>query len=140
MSGTTIFTHRSTRRDHANQPRIILPSLAVLLTMVARDYQHSGFDPADAGWRRIYLAAGLVAMAFCMKDMTSLRIIALASNVAFLIYGIGLGLVPVWLLHAILLPVNAWRLREAIAGHAEFSPLSKDANDGRQSSLQASKC
>jgi hypothetical protein len=130
MSGTTIFTHRSTRRDHANQPRIILPSLAVLLTMVASLLR---FDlrPWDVAG---YLAAGLVAMAFCMKDMTSLRIIALASNVAFLIYGIGLGLVPVWLLHAILLPVNAWRLREAIAGHAKFSPLSKDANDRRQSS------
>ena len=127
MSGTTTFTHRlAPRDDQANQPRIIITllSLAVLLTTIA---SLLGFDlrPWDVAG---YLAAGLVAMAFCMKDMTSLRIIALASNVAFLIYGIGLGLAPVWLLHAILLPVNAWRLQEAIAGHAESSPLSEDAN------------
>ena len=62
-----------------------------------------------------YLAAGLVITAFCMKGMVPLRIVALTSNVAFLVYGIGLGLVPVWLLHAILLPVNSWRLWQRIA-------------------------
>jgi hypothetical protein len=29
---------------------------------------------------------------------------------AFIAYGIGLNLAPVWLLHAVLLPVNCWRL------------------------------
>ena len=62
-----------------------------------------------------YLAAGLVITAFCMKGMVPLRVVALTSNVAFLVYGIGLGLVPVWLLHAILLPVNSWRLWQRIA-------------------------
>ena len=61
-----------------------------------------------------YLAAGLVIMAFCMKDMMWLRVVALTSNVLFLVYGVGLGLVPVWLLHAILLPVNGWRLWQGI--------------------------
>ena len=126
MSGTTTFTHRpAPHDDRANEPRIIIIlSLAVLLITVA-SLLRLHLRPWDVAG---YLAAGLVAMAFCMKDMTSLRIIAVASNVTFLIYGIGLGLVPVWLLHAILLPINAWRLREAIAGHAESSPLSVDAN------------
>ena len=57
-----------------------------------------------------YLASSLVITAFCMKDILQLRVAASVSNVAFLIYGLGLGLTPVWLLHAILLPVNLWRL------------------------------
>lgn len=63
-----------------------------------------------------YLASALVVMAFCMKDLMYLRMVALASNIAFLIYGIGLGLVPVWVLHAILLPVNIYRLWQEFAG------------------------
>ena len=72
-----------------------------------------------------YLASGLVILAFCMRDIISLRIVALASNIAFLTYGIGLGLAPVWLLHAILLPTNGWRLWQGFAcrgaGRGEFS-------------------
>jgi hypothetical protein len=45
--------------------------------------------------------------------MVPLRIAALGSNVAFVAYGLALGLMPVWLLHAILLPLNARRLFDA---------------------------
>jgi hypothetical protein len=62
-----------------------------------------------------YLAAVLVVAALRIKDMTSLRVVALTSNVAFLIYGLGLGLVPVWLLYSILLPVDIWRLWQGIS-------------------------
>src|SRR5262249_8895400 len=51
-----------------------------------------------------YLASALVLAAFCMKEMIPLRVAALGSNIAFLAYGLALGLVPVWLLHAVLLP------------------------------------
>ena len=57
-----------------------------------------------------YVASTLVVTAFCMKDILRLRVVASLSNVAFLAYGLALGLVPVWLLHALLLPVNLWRL------------------------------
>ena len=57
-----------------------------------------------------FLASGLVITAFCMKDILQLRIVAVASNVAFLTYGLALGLMPVWLLHLLLLPVNLGRL------------------------------
>jgi len=71
-------------------------------------------------WEAIgYLASVLVLMAFCMRHIVSLRVMAIMSNIAFLIYGIGLGLVPVWLLHALLLPVNGWRLWQAIGGSKE---------------------
>jgi len=61
-----------------------------------------------------YLASSLVIMAFCTKDIITLRSVALTSNIAFLVYGAGLGLVPVWALHAILLPINVWRLWQAL--------------------------
>ncbi len=61
-----------------------------------------------------FLASSLVVIAFCMKDIVALRFVALTSNVAFLIYEIGLGLLPVWLLHAALLPINALHLGQAV--------------------------
>jgi hypothetical protein len=57
-----------------------------------------------------FLAATLTFTAFLVKTMRPLRLLALASNVAFILYGAGLGLTPVWLLHSVLLPLNAWRL------------------------------
>jgi len=62
-----------------------------------------------------YLASALVLAAFCMKEMIPLRVVAVCSNIAFLIYGLALGLAPVWLLHAALLPINCWRLWEGIS-------------------------
>jgi len=62
-----------------------------------------------------YLASGLVFAAFCMKDIIPLRTVAVGSNLAFLIYGLALGLVPVWLLHALLLPINCWRLWQGVS-------------------------
>ena len=60
-----------------------------------------------------YLAAALVLAAFGMRDMVPLRIAALCSNLAFIAYGLALGLEPVWLLHALLLPMNGYRLLDA---------------------------
>jgi hypothetical protein len=57
-----------------------------------------------------YLAASLVLATFCTRSMGRLRSIALASNVAFITYGYLANLTPVLVLHAILLPVNAYRL------------------------------
>ena len=60
-----------------------------------------------------YLAAIFVFAAFCMKRMMVLRIVALCSNVAFLVYAFGLHLAPIAALHLALIPVNGWRLWEA---------------------------
>src|SRR5262249_20631655 len=61
-----------------------------------------------------YLASSLVFVTFYMKVMVRLRIVAVCSNIAFLSYGLARGLLPVFVLHAALLPVNAWRLWEAL--------------------------
>lgn len=65
-----------------------------------------------------YLAALLVLAAFCMRDMTALRMLAMASNLAFIAYAVCAGLQPILLLHAVLLPVNLWRLLHGQWGHA----------------------
>jgi CRP/FNR family cyclic AMP-dependent transcriptional regulator len=66
-----------------------------------------------------WLAALLVFSSFFMKTMIPLRIVAIASNVAFVTYAL-LGLrygifgrvYPILVLHASLLPLNVLRLRE----------------------------
>ncbi len=70
---------------------------------------------AGATWDLVgFLASALVLAAFFARDMVPLRVLALCSNVAFLAYGLRLGLAPVWLLHALLLPVNCCRLVQAM--------------------------
>ena len=61
-----------------------------------------------------YVASSLVLATFAMKDIVRLRIVAISSNVVFLAYGLTVGLPPVWLLHAVLLPMNVWRLSQAL--------------------------
>ena len=60
-----------------------------------------------------YLASLLVLMTFCMSGMVALRAVAIASNVAFLGYAALVGISPVLVLHALLLPMNIYRLLEA---------------------------
>jgi CRP/FNR family cyclic AMP-dependent transcriptional regulator len=68
-----------------------------------------------AGW----LASLLVFSTFFMKTMAPLRLVAIASNVAFmsyavlgLVYGVFEQLYPILALHACLLPLNVARLRQ----------------------------
>ena len=63
-----------------------------------------------------YLAATLVLTTFWMRSMSSLRYVAIASNLAFITYGYIGDLMPVLLLHILLLPVNALRLVELGSG------------------------
>jgi len=62
------------------------------------------------GW----IAAALVLATFCARKMTSLRAIAIASNIAFIAYGVASNLWPIMVLHAIMLPLNIRRLHEAL--------------------------
>jgi len=63
-------------------------------------------DPSAIG----FIASGLVLATFGMKDMVNLRIVAICSNIAFIMYGFVLDLPPVLILHLMLLPLNGWRL------------------------------
>ena len=55
------------------------------------------------------LAGGFVLGSFSMRSMLLLRLFAIVSNVFFIAYGLMTGLLPIWLLHAILLPLNCWQ-------------------------------
>ena len=61
-----------------------------------------------------YCASLLVFCTFYMKTMIPLRCVAIASNVAFITYGLAGGIYPVLVLHAVLLPLNAHRLRQML--------------------------
>lgn len=61
-----------------------------------------------------YLASLLVLASFCMRGMATLRVLAIASNLMFIAYAAVAGIQPVLLLHALLLPMNAWRLVEIV--------------------------
>lgn len=59
-----------------------------------------------------YLASSLALATFSLQSMRRLRMMALASNLAFIAYGYLGDLMPVLILHAVLLPVNACRLMQ----------------------------
>jgi CRP/FNR family cyclic AMP-dependent transcriptional regulator len=67
---------------------------------------------SELDWMNLagYGASLLVFCAFYMKAMVPLRAIAIASNIAFVVYGLGHQLYPVLILHALLLPLNCLRL------------------------------
>src|ERR1700744_3728899 len=57
-----------------------------------------------------YIASSFVFLTFYMKDMIPLRVVALCSNAAFLVYAGSLHLAPIFILHSALIPINARRL------------------------------
>lgn len=59
-----------------------------------------------------YGAAAAVFLSFSMKNMLTLRLIALASNVAFFSYALAEGLAPILILHGLLFPLNLLRLAQ----------------------------
>jgi CRP/FNR family cyclic AMP-dependent transcriptional regulator len=61
-----------------------------------------------------YLASGLVFASFCMRTMIPLRVAAICSNIAFIVYGYFDHTYPVFILHSVLLPMNIWRTTEML--------------------------
>ena len=59
-----------------------------------------------------YLSSILVFVTFYMKNMATLRVLAISSNVTSLVYTIANGIWPFAILHAALLPLNCLRLRQ----------------------------
>lgn len=61
-----------------------------------------------------YLGALMTLGTYSMKRMIPLRIIGICANCVFITYGLLAAVYPQLLLHAILLPLNAFRLREML--------------------------
>lgn len=61
-----------------------------------------------------YAAVGLNIVGYSMRSMIPLRIIAICTNCLFIIYSGLAGIYPTLFLHIILLPINAYRLKEML--------------------------
>lgn len=92
------------------------------------------------GW----VAAALTLATFVCRDMLRLRVLALAANMAFIGYGLGIGLWPVVTLHLLLVPINLRRLMElrqarsaGVAGPTVLRQVSRHITQVPLSSLQA---
>lgn len=57
-----------------------------------------------------YAASCAVLATFLMRAMVPLRLVAILSNVLFLLFGYVQHIYPVFFLHVALLPINTWRL------------------------------
>lgn len=58
-----------------------------------------------------YATAFMVFVAFALRSIVPLRAVAIVSNILFHVYALFTHFMPVLLLHALLLPLNLWRLR-----------------------------
>jgi hypothetical protein len=81
-----------------------------------------------------YVACALVFATFYMTAMLPLRFTAIASNAAFIAYGYFGGMTPILLLHVGLLPLNVWRLHQALRCPAAqedrlAAPVRDDGNE-----------
>lgn len=61
-----------------------------------------------------YAASCAVLATFLMRNMVSLRLMAIFSNLLFAAFGYVEHIYPVLFLHAVLLPINLWRLMDSV--------------------------
>jgi hypothetical protein len=87
-----------------------------------------------------YVACGLVLLTFCMQTMLPLRLVALASNFAFITYGWAAKLIPILILHCLLAIINIASLSKTVTPlqqkHSTRTPLHSSVHmkgDGERS-------
>ncbi len=78
----------------------------------------------------VLVASGLVVAASFVRTMIPLRWLAVASNLGFLVYGMLAPSLPMLALHAVLLPVNLWRVAEMarLTRRVKATAASRDAS------------
>ncbi len=81
-----------------------------------------------------YLASALVVVSLSMTSVVKLRIISMLGSLAFLVYGLLLGSVPLMITNAAIVVLNAWFLRKEFApaidlGVSRIRPDSPFLND-----------
>ena len=72
-----------------------------------------------------YFGASLTLSVYSMRRMIPLRIIGIAANCVFVVYGFLAAVYPQMVLHAILLPINVYRLREMVLLISKVKAASK---------------
>ena len=78
-----------------------------------------------------YAASLAVLATFTVRRMVPLRILAILSNVLFIVYGYQAQIHPVLLLHLALLPINLVRLAGLVPGWLRRPPQRDLGLDGR---------
>ncbi len=68
-----------------------------------------------------YIASSLVFATFYVKRILTLRLIAICSNIAFILYAFECHLYPIFILHSLLLPLNLYRILELIRTEYGYS-------------------
>ena len=77
-------------------------------------------------------ASACVLLTFCMQSMVRLRVVALASNIAFIAYAWASRLLPILVLHCILLAINSTSLARGCLRHRSFSRLGQHRDAGER--------
>jgi CRP/FNR family cyclic AMP-dependent transcriptional regulator len=73
-----------------------------------------------------YAGAAVNIVTYSMRTMIPLRVMAIASNCIFIVYGGIGGVYPILVLHAVLLPLNGYRLREMLRLVANVRSAAQD--------------
>ncbi|KTD64962.1 hypothetical protein [Legionella shakespearei] len=68
-----------------------------------------------------YIASSLVFATFYVKRILTLRLIAIGSNIAFILYAFECHLHPIFILHSLLLPLNLYRILELKRNEQSYS-------------------
>jgi hypothetical protein len=118
----TLFNARAAIAD--TETKIARHSTVTRDIYARRIQEYPGFAilwRAAISWLDVvgYLASLTVLATFCMDTFVSLRIVAIASNLLFGIYGIGEHIYPVFFLHAVLLPINILKLVRLVPANRE---------------------
>jgi hypothetical protein len=64
-----------------------------------------------------YVASALVVLSLAMTSVVRLRMISLVGSVAFVVYGVLIGSVPIVLTNVAIAALNVWFLRNELGGH-----------------------
>ncbi len=70
-----------------------------------------------------YAGTGFTIMAYSMRRMLSLRVAAVLSSVALLVYAVLTGSGPIIVMELILLPINSYRLIELLRPSGNLATL-----------------
>src|SRR5690349_11089933 len=84
-----------------------------------------------------YAAGFLVLLTFSMKTMVPLRVVGICSNIFFISYAYYAHAQPIMVLHAILLPLNIFRLAQILSLLRKVEAAAQNQNEPELGWLQS---
>ena len=137
LLGLSLFLISSPRAEDSAPQERFAKSWLVTLGQPSQQAM-TPMDLSDISDLLGYAAAGLVLVTFSVRSLNALRSAAIASNLMFIAYAATADLMPVLILHALLLPLNVWRLRQDFTStQGTREPLLKQGSHAWYSSIQS---